>query len=175
MAVEQKNGLWYDTNLKRFYSHEPIEAGDTVVYIGNRSSTFEKGQTLVVGEIGNPNSESVYIGGAYTVKYTQNFYERGYGVKRSMKNWKKVEKSAVLALETNRPVIVQEISETLVDGKATIVNVGDPIDLESLSAARVFTANEISNSIREKNVYRQFRIYQEHSIARAKKPEIEFA
>jgi len=83
--------------------------------------------------------------------------------------------AATIALEQKKPTIVVEITESLVDGKVVITEVGEPVLLDSASAARVYTTEAITKAIRDKNTYPQFRVYQEAFIARAKKPEIEFA
>ena len=82
-----------------------------------------------------------------------------------------------IMIESNDPVFVQEFTEVLKDGETVRENIGDVIPMKNIAAARTYTSNEISNSIREKNIYRQFEIYkfQRLAIARAKKPEIEFA
>lgn len=82
--------------------------------------------------------------------------------------------STTLAIDVDRPCLVQEIQETTVDGKAVVVGVGDFYPFDSSRAANVWASEQISNSIRSNNVYRKFKIYQEKSVAQAKKPEIEF-
>lgn len=82
--------------------------------------------------------------------------------------------SKTLAIDVDRPCLVQEIQETTVDGKVVIVGVGDFTPFDSSRAANVWAAEQISNSIRTTNTYRKFRIYQEKSVAQAKKPEIEY-
>ena len=49
--AEMKNGYFWDG--KNYYTHDPITRGDVVAYVGNRSSTFEKGQTAIVGQVGS--------------------------------------------------------------------------------------------------------------------------
>lgn len=182
MAVTKVGNRWYDDSKKRWYRNEPVEPGDTIECLTNSSTTFRRGDTLVVGSVSTGAYEYEYVKtpngsrNEYEPVYWQNFIPTVGGVQRSMKNWKKVEKSMnQLALESNEPCIVQEIKDTVVYGKTVTTNVGDPIEMENMSAARIYTTNEITTSIREKNEYRQFAIYQRKHIARAKKPEIEFA
>jgi len=180
MAIEKRGIHWFNTASLEYYSHEPVEIGDIIQYTGNRSSTYEKGEQAVVRSVSRGTSDYVYMSnehhrGQNRYVYTQAIYVQGSDVKRSMKNWKKAEGKKMFALEEKKPVIVQEIEETIVDGKAVVKNIGEPLELTSLSEARIYTTNEITKSIREQNAYRQFRIYVQDSIARAKKPEIEFA
>jgi hypothetical protein len=83
--------------------------------------------------------------------------------------------AATLAIEVDRPCLVREIKEVLdANGKPVVQAVGDYVEFDSKRAARLYTEEQITQSIREKNDYRRFRIYQEQEISQAKKPEIEF-
>lgn len=184
MAIIQKNGYWYDDARGTYYQHEPFKKGDVIKPIVNSLSNVTHGQPYVVEEA--RSSSSLYTSfrdenGRYQYAYEQKLTikdDRGFRKEVRSKNFtasKEAPVSTILALESNRPTVVVEIVEKVVDGKTVIEEIGTPIGMESLSAARVYTTNEISKAIREKNEYKQFRIYQEVSIARAKKPEIEFA
>ena len=177
MAIEKKGNVWYNTDTRRYTMNDPVAVGDTVVCLTNASSSYRVGDTDEVIHVSNGSYEHIYVDGAYQYIYWQNVkLKNGGGNTRSMKNWSKAEKrNNVLAIETNRPTLVVEVKEIVENGTAVFKEVGEPVVLDSLSSARVYASNEISESIRKDNTYRQFRIYQEHSIARAKKPEIEFA
>ena len=181
MAVTKIGNYWYDSSGNRWFMHEPVKVGDEVECTTNSSSTYVRGNRVTIESIALGAYDYKYVTKpgerqSYDPVYYQNFTCDGNPRARSMKNWKKVEKTmAQLALESNDPCIVQEIKETVKDGKTVVENIGDPIPMDNMSAARIYTTEQITQSIREKNEYRQFYIYQRRHIARAKKPEIEFA
>lgn len=186
MAFElQPSGYWYDKVSRGWLQHEPVVVGDIISPITNVLSNVTHGKEYEVTE--SRKSNSLYIttriNGTYEYIYEQKLIikdDRGFKKEVRAKNFKKSKGATlmpanVLSIESNKPTVVVEITESLVDGKAVITEIGTPVQLDSLSAARVYTANAITESIREKNTYRQFRVYQEVFVARAKKPEIEFA
>ncbi len=180
MAVHKIGTRWYEDVSGRWFRNEPIQAGDSVVCITNSSSTFRRGDILEVAsvELGAYEQEYVRRPGAsrseYEPIYWQNFYPKTGGVARSMKNWAKTEGKPVLAIESNDPCIVQEIKETIVDGKTVRENVGEGVRMDNMSAARTYVSNLIIQAVRNNEYGKQFEIYQRKSVARAKQPEIEF-
>lgn len=185
MALEERNGKWFDTVSRRYYEQKPFAKGDMVRPIVNNLANVTLGKTYEIEDA--RISSSLYTtfrdeqSNAYQYAYEQKLVikdDRGFRKEVRSKNFtpsKEAPVSSILAIETNRPTVVVEIVEKVVDGKTVIEEIGDPVGMESLSAARVYTTNAISEAIRKDNTYKQFRIYQEVSIARAKKPEIEFA
>lgn len=81
-----------------------------------------------------------------------------------------------LAIEQDRPTYVREFIEiTNAEKGSERSYVGEFIEFKNLTAAKTYCSNQISASIRKSNTYRMFAIFQEKNVARAMKPEIEFA
>lgn len=178
MAIVRKDGYYFDGV---HYLDTDFVDGQSVTPIVNNLSNVTSGKVYTVETA--RRSASLYnnyrVNGSYIYVYEQKLTikdDRGFRKEVRAKNFTAAKEAPVaLALESNRPTVVVEIVETTEGGKVVINEIGTPVPMDSLSAARIYTANEISKAIRESNSYKQFRIYQEVAVARAKKPEIEFA
>lgn len=118
------------------------------------------------------------IGGEWVPIYRQKLFfrgqERGY-LAHNFKIIHKVPKEAaamtIHAIEERKPVLSIEITVGA-DGKDE--EVGEFSRHDTLSQARAVVGKTITASIREKNEYRRFRLYQMIEVGGAKEPEIEF-
>lgn len=173
------------------YTKTDFKEGDKLVRIttsSSSSSEIQRGDIVEVThvDVSYANS-SDYVPvrtSSGTVRkeyvYEQKLYVSKNGVpfSRAMNgsNFAKVNQmSSTLQIETNRPTFVREFTETTKDGKVVREYVGDWVAFDNMSAAQTYCSEQITKSIREVNTYRQFSIVQEKAVARAKKPEIEFA
>lgn len=152
---------------------------------GNKRSTLKYGDRAEVIKV----SRGDYLGsfdingdGRYEYVYNQKIQLKnndGQIATYNSDNFivvRKKNEMSTLQLESNRPAFVREFTEVLDENNnPKRVYIGDQKEFTSLSGARIYTEQEITKSIREDNKYRQFAIFTENSIARAKKPEIEFA
>ena len=78
--------------------------------------------------------------------------------------------NTTLQIESNRPAIVQEI--TTANGKRE--NVGSIYRFDRRSDAEAWTKEQIVNTIRADNVYREFAIFVEVAVAQASEPPVVF-
>lgn len=177
----EDQGFHYDPILRKWFNTPKPEIGQKMVRITKHSrstSSIRQGDIVEIASIYGSSStgNTAYDErGAYHVIYQFQVKIKGHSPVYNIDNFKPVQENNVLQLETNRPTFVREFIEVTKDGKAEREYVGDWLSFDSLSAARIYCSNAISDSIRGSNTYRKFSILVGNSVAQAKKPEIEFA
>ncbi len=174
-TLAEKGFFYNDTYKKWFITDFKIgDALERVTQASTVNSAVQKGQVVMMDSFYDIVSAAKYEydeNNNYVEIYQQKIKVVGSRMTYLGSNFKKVEKTVMLGIETNRPTFVREFVET--DGKRSYV--GDFLPFDSASAARVWCSDAITDAIRNTNTYRRFAIFTENSIAQAKKPEIEFA
>jgi hypothetical protein len=173
------------------------EVGDILEATEKKGSyynrVFSKGDKFKVAMV-KPGvmAESPLYSGNYVQTYQVRVYKvdpySNYGWEtKPENNWWSVEKLKIverngvpydegdknmtrLAIAMDRPALVQEI--TTVDGKRT--NVGVALAFKNETEAQAYAKEQIVNTVRDKNDYREFAIFVEKSVARAKEPPVVF-
>ncbi len=74
----------------------------------------------------------------------------------------------------NRSALVQEVEESVKDGKTVLTPIGNVLPFDSINDAQDHVKREIVASIRGNINYRKFKIFQEIAVAQAKEPEVSF-
>jgi hypothetical protein len=181
----------YTINSKTYY-RDPVShylfktnfaIGDKVERItsaSRRTSSVQRGDLTTINNVSHSGSKYDYIDTVYDRQVGGNvyLYEQKVRVDGSNQTYNgsnfDYAKGNNMLLEVNRPTMIREFKEEVKEGKTVRVWIGDFVEVDSLSAARTYTSNEISNSIRKDNTYRKFAIFTENSVAQAKQPEVEF-
>jgi hypothetical protein len=174
---------YYRDPVSNYLFKTNLAVGDSVERItaaSRRTSSIQKGDTTTLTSVSNSVSRYDHVDTVYDRAASNSvyIYEQKVRVDGSAQQYNgsnfDYAKGNNMLLEVNRPTMIREFKEVVKDGKTVREWIGDFVEVDSLSAARTYTSNEISNSIRSKNEYRKFAIFTENSVAQAKQPEVEF-
>lgn len=182
------SGFIYDTTFR---------PGDTVKVIGSHftSSIFKRGNKLIIEAIKQHDATPYYGSGGHDrrdlVTYQRrsgpgnNFYATyirksvlkfaGSNNKPDAKHFELVNGAFnMTALELKKPTLVRELKENVNSTGTELTEIGEFLPFDSVSAARNYVTAKIREAVRSRNVYPQFRIYTQDSIALAEEPVVTF-
>lgn len=166
---------------QQVWSDHDFDVGDTVEKAGGSGAeSLYRSRNYVVAKLDYEFSSDTHYtpDGQYMPIYRQRVTVEGLSRGYFASNFKLVSKKgakivATLQIEDLKPSVAIEI-DTDAAGNDVVKEGAEYLSFESGVKARAAVSKIISDSIREKNEYRRFRIFTNSVVAGAKEPEIEF-